>query len=168
MKPLVSFVGTSGCGKKTTLIVKVISELVSRGYKVSTIKHDAHDFQMDKEGKDTWKHKQAGAGAVLISNRNKYAIISDVEEEKSIYELVEMLPESTDIIIAEGFKQELQHKIEVFRKGYSRKLQCGEDPKLIAIATDWTESEQVQGFKLLDLNNHIEIVDFIVENIINK
>jgi len=165
MKPLVSFVGTSGCGK-TTLIVKVISELVDRGYKVSTIKHDAHDFQMDKEGKDTWKHKQAGASTVIISNKSKYAIISDVEEEKSIYELVEMLPESTDVIIAEGFKQELQCKIEVFRRGYSRKLQCGEDPKLLAIATDWEDSEQVQGFKLLDLNNHVLIVDFIVENII--
>ena len=167
MKPLVSFVGTSGCGK-TTLIVKVIRELVDRGYKVSTIKHDAHDFQMDKEGKDTWKHKQAGASTILISNKSKYAIISDVEEEKPIYELVKMLPETTDVIIAEGFKQELQHKIEVFRRGYSRQLQCGNDPKLMAIATDWKESDQVQGFTLLDLNNHVEIVDFIVEKVIKK
>jgi len=167
MKPLVSFVGTSGCGK-TTLIVKVIEELVKRGYKVSTVKHDAHDFQMDKEGKDTWKHKKAGASTVLISNKSKYAIISDVEKEKSIFELVEMLPAYTDVIIAEGFKQELQHKIEVFRRGYSRQLQCGKDPNLLAIATDWEDNEQVQGFTLLDLNNTSEIVDFIVENVIKK
>jgi len=166
MKPLVSFVGTSGCGK-TTLIVKVIEELVERGYKVSTIKHDAHDFQMDKEGKDTWKHKNAGASSILISNSKKYAMICDNDErEKSIEELAAMLPDYTDIIIAEGFKQELQKKIEVFRSGFSIKLQCGEDPNLIAIATDMPENEQVKGFKLLSLNNHRDIVDFIEEKII--
>ena len=165
MKPLVSFVGTSGCGK-TTLIEKVIRELVSRGYKVSTIKHDAHDFQMDKEGKDTWKHKQAGASAVVISNKMKYAVISDVEEEKSIFELADMLPLNTDIIIAEGFKQELQNKIEVYRSGYSTKLQCREDANLMAIATDCPDDAEVAGFKHLDLNNTNEIVDFIVANVI--
>jgi len=165
MKPLVSFVGTSGCGK-TTLIEKVISELVSRGYKVSTIKHDAHDFQMDKEGKDTWKHKRAGASAIIISNKKKYAVISDVEEEKSIYELAEMLPANTDIIIAEGFKQELQHKIEVYRNGYSTKLQCRHDSNLMAIATDCPDDSEVQGFKHLDLNNTSEIVDFIISSVI--
>lgn len=165
MKPLVSFVGTSGCGK-TTLIVKVISELVERGYKVSTVKHDAHDFQMDKEGKDTWKHKNAGASAIVISNKTKYAVISDVDEEKSIFELADMLPANTDIIIAEGFKQELQNKIEVYRSGYSTKLQCRNDKNLMAIATDCPEDPEVAGFHHLDLNNHKEIVDFIVANVI--
>lgn len=164
MKPLISFVGTSGCGK-TTLIVKVISELVSRGYKVSTIKHDAHDFQMDKEGKDTWRHKDAGASAIIISNKRKFALISDVEEEKSIFQLAEMLPENTDIIIAEGFKQELQNKIEVYRDGYSTKLQCRDDNKLLAIATDCPNDPEVKGFKLLNLNNTNEIVDFILEKL---
>jgi molybdopterin-guanine dinucleotide biosynthesis protein B len=167
MKPLISFVGTSGCGK-TTLIVKIIQELVGRGYKVSTIKHDAHDFQMDKEGKDTWKHKNAGASAVIISNRNKYAVISDVDVEKSIFELAEMLPPETDIIIAEGFKQELQNKIEVYRKGYSTKLQCRQDKNLMAIATDCPEDAQVAGFPLLDLNCPAEIADFIIRKIINR
>jgi molybdopterin-guanine dinucleotide biosynthesis protein B len=166
MKPLVSFVGTSGCGK-TTLIVKVIEELVSRGYKVSTIKHDAHDFQMDKEGKDTWKHKNAGASAILISNRQKFAMICDNDErEKSIEELAEMLPYYTDIIIAEGFKQELQKKIEVFRSGFSTKLQCADDPNLMAVATDMPENEQVKGREILDLNNHKEICDYIEDNVI--
>ncbi|ADD68438.1 molybdopterin-guanine dinucleotide biosynthesis protein B [Denitrovibrio acetiphilus DSM 12809] len=164
MKPLVSFVGTSGCGK-TTLIEKVITELVNRGYKVSTVKHDAHDFQMDKEGKDTWRHKNAGASAIIISNKNKFALISDVEEEKSIFELVAMLPENTDIVVAEGFKQELQHKIEVYRNGFSTKLQCRDDNKLMAIATDCPNDPEVQGFHLLDLNNTNEIVDFIINKL---
>jgi len=167
MKPLVSFVGTSGCGK-TTLIVKVITELVNRGYKVSTIKHDGHDFQMDKEGKDTWRHKKAGADAVIISNRNKFALISDVEKEKSIFELMEMLPENTDIIIAEGFKKELQHKIEVFRKGFSKDLQCADDSNLIAVATDMPENKQLSNRVLLDINNPSEIADFIEQNIIRS
>jgi len=164
MKPLISFVGTSGCGK-TTLIVKVISELVSRGYKVSTIKHDAHDFQMDKEGKDTWRHKDAGASAIVISNKRKFAVISDVEEEKSIFELAKMLPESTDLIIAEGFKQELQNKIEVYRDGYSTKLQCRNDDKLLAIATDCPNDPEVKGFKHLNLNDVNEVCDFIVKTL---
>lgn len=162
MKPLVSFVGTSGCGK-TTLIEKVIPLLTAKGYNVSTVKHDAHDFQMDKEGKDTWRHKKAGARAILISNKDKFAMICDVDKEKSIDELTAMLPDYTDIIIAEGFKNELQKKIEVFRSGYSTKLQCAEDENLIAVATDMPDNPQVQGRKLLDLNNPQEIADFIIE-----
>ncbi|WP_303851427.1 molybdopterin-guanine dinucleotide biosynthesis protein B [Seleniivibrio woodruffii] len=165
MKPLVSFVGTSGCGK-TTLIEKVIPLLTTKGYNVSTVKHDAHDFQMDKEGKDTWRHKKAGARAILISNKEKYAMICDVDKEKSIEELTAMLPDYTDIIIAEGFKKELQKKIEVFRSGYSTKLQCAEDENLIAVATDMPENPQVQGRVLLDLNNPQQIADFIIKNIL--
>jgi molybdopterin-guanine dinucleotide biosynthesis protein B len=158
-------VGTSGCGK-TTLIEKVIPLLTAKGYNVSTVKHDAHDFQMDKEGKDTWRHKKAGARAILISNKEKYALICDVEKEKSIEELTAMLPDYTDIIIAEGFKKELQKKIEVFRSGYSTKLQCAEDDNLIAVATDMPDNQQVQGRVLLDLNNPQEIADFIIKNIL--
>jgi molybdopterin-guanine dinucleotide biosynthesis protein B len=158
-------VGTSGCGK-TTLIEKVIPLLTEKGYNVSTVKHDAHDFQMDKEGKDTWRHKKAGARAILISNKEKYAMICDVDKEKSIEELTAMLPDYTDIIIAEGFKKELQKKIEVFRSGYSTKLQCAEDENLIAIATDMPENPQVQGRVLLDLNNPQQIADFIIQNIL--
>lgn len=157
--------GTSGCGK-TTLIEKVIPLLTEKGYNVSTVKHDAHDFQMDKEGKDTWRHKKAGARAILISNKEKYAMICDVDKEKSIEELTAMLPDYTDIIIAEGFKKELQKKIEVFRSGYSTKLQCAEDENLIAIATDMPENPQVQGRVLLDLNNPQQIADFIIKNIL--
>lgn len=157
--------GTSGCGK-TTLIEKVIPLLTEKGYNVSTVKHDAHDFQMDKEGKDTWRHKKAGARAILISNKEKYAMICDVDKEKSIEELTAMLPDYTDIIIAEGFKKELQKKIEVFRSGYSTKLQCAEDENLIAIATDMPENPQVQGRVLLDLNNPQQIADFIIQNIL--
>ena len=166
MKPLVTFVGTSGCGK-TTLIEKVIPLLTSRGYNVSTLKHDAHDFQMDKEGKDTWRHKKAGARAILISNKDKYAMICDADgREKNIDELAAMLPDYTDIIIAEGFKKELQKKIEVFRKGFSTQLQCGADPNLMAIATDMPENPQVEGKILLDLNNPQQIADFIIENLL--
>lgn len=168
MKPLVSFVGTSGCGK-TTLIEKVISVLTAKGYNVSTIKHDAHDFQMDKEGKDTWRHKKAGARAVLISNRSKYAMICDAgEKEKGIEELAQLLPDYTDIIIAEGFKKELQRKIEVFRSGFSTQLQCADDSNLLAVATDMPDNPQVEGRTTLDLNNPEEVADFIIKNILKQ
>ncbi len=165
MKPLVTFVGTSGCGK-TTLIEKVIPLITAKGYNVSTIKHDAHEFQMDKEGKDTWRHKKAGARAILISNSRQYAMICDAEKEKTVEELTSLLPDYTDVIIAEGFKKELQKKIEVFRKGFSTKLQCAEDPNLMAVATDMPDNPQVEGRILLDLNDPHQIAEFIIEEII--
>ncbi|MGE4319720.1 MAG: molybdopterin-guanine dinucleotide biosynthesis protein B [Deferribacterales bacterium] len=165
MKPLVTFVGTSGCGK-TTLIEKVIPLITAKGYNVCTIKHDAHDFQMDKEGKDTWRHKKAGARAILISNKHQYAMICDSEREKTVDELTSLLPEYTDVIIAEGFKKELQKKIEVFRKGFSTDLQCAEDPNLLAVATDMPDNPQLSGRITLDLNDPQQIADFITDKII--
>jgi molybdopterin-guanine dinucleotide biosynthesis protein B len=80
MVPIVSIVGKSGSGK-TTLLEKVIKELTHRGYTVGVLKHDAHGFEIDHEGKDSWRHKKAGASTVALSSPEKFAVIKDVLTE---------------------------------------------------------------------------------------
>ena len=96
--PVVSVVGRSGSGK-TTLIEKLVPALKARGLRVGTIKHDAHRFEIDREGKDSWRHRQAGAEAVLISSREKIALVRDVEGEWTLSELVDRYLSHLDIVV---------------------------------------------------------------------
>jgi len=86
MVPIVSIVGKSDSGK-TTLIEKLLPALTGRGYRVATVKHDVHGFEVDQEGKDSWRHKQAGAHTVVISSPNKVALIRDVERDLTLDEI---------------------------------------------------------------------------------
>lgn len=112
MIPIVSIVGHSGSGK-TTLIEQIIPILKQKGYKVGTIKHDAHKFEIDHERKDTWRMTKAGADSVAISSSNKMALIKNLKEEKSLDELTYWLFKDMDIIITEGYKAIDKPKIEV-------------------------------------------------------
>ncbi len=168
MIPVISVVGSSDCGK-TTLIENLISELSKRGYKVGTIKHDVHGFDVDKEGKDTYRHKQAGAHSVLISSPWQYALISDVDSERRLDEVVSYMPIELDIILTEGFKSANKPKIEIFRKNHSTELLCKNNPTLVAVATDDKTNKNLQDIKnLLDINNYKEIADFIEKHYIKK
>ena len=86
MIPIVSIVGKSDIGK-TTLIEKLLPELTGRGYRVATVKHDVHGFEVDREGKDSWRHKKAGAHTVVISSPQKIALIRDVEKDLTLEEV---------------------------------------------------------------------------------
>ncbi|WP_339060976.1 molybdopterin-guanine dinucleotide biosynthesis protein B [Tepidibacillus marianensis] len=112
--PIVSFVGFSGSGK-TTLLTKVILAFKEKGYRVATIKHDAHRFQMDIEGKDTWKYAQAGSDIVLINSQAKLAMIQALESPISFEEVVSHV-NNVDIIFVEGYKHESPPKILVVRR----------------------------------------------------
>lgn len=114
MVPIVSIVGHSGSGK-TTLIERIIPKLKAKGYKIGTIKHDAHHFDIDHEGKDTWRMTNSGADTVVISSKNKMAMVRILEEEKSIDEMASWLFNDVDIIITEGYKTSDKPKIEVVR-----------------------------------------------------
>lgn len=131
--PIITFVAKSGSGK-TTLLEKVICDLKTRGYKLAVVKHDAHQFDMDKPGKDTWRMAQAGADIVAISSPAKVAIIEKVEEERTLDEVIATLSK-VDIILTEGFKRSNKPKIEVFRSESHRDLLC-EPSELLAIASD--------------------------------
>lgn len=102
--PIVSFVGRSNSGK-TTLIERVIPELVLAGYRVATIKHAGHGFDLDTEGKDSWRHKRAGASAVIVVSKGSLAMFADVSSEIRVDELRDrFLDETLDLIVAEGWK----------------------------------------------------------------
>jgi molybdopterin-guanine dinucleotide biosynthesis protein B len=113
--PILSFVGRSNSGK-TTLIERVIPELVRAGYKVATVKHAGHGFDLDTEGKDSWRHKQAGASSVVIISKSSLAMFADVSDHMNVEDVRERyLDASYDLILAEGWRSEGYPKIVVVR-----------------------------------------------------
>ncbi len=113
--PILCFVGRSNSGK-TTLIERLIPQLVQAGYRVATIKHAGHGFDLDTEGKDSWRHKRAGADTVMVISKGSLAMFSDVSDEIKIEELRDrFLDHQIDLIIAEGWKSEGLPKIVVVR-----------------------------------------------------
>ena len=132
--PVVSVVGYSGSGK-TTLLEKLISKLTQRGYAVGTIKHDVHGFEMDKPGKDSWRHKKAGASATIISSPFQIGMVRDVERDHSPEELMALLPDM-DIILTEGYKKENLPKLEVFRSEVHKAPLFKGDKSLLALISD--------------------------------
>jgi len=156
----VSFVAKSGTGK-TTLLEKVIAELKERGYRVGAIKHDAHRFDIDHPGKDSYRMTAAGADTMLISSPAKLALIKQHSASPPIEELLKTYFSDVDIVITEGFKKSGLPKIEVHRAERSDTLLCrGEerDPTLLAVASDARLELDVP---LLDLNDPAGVADFV-------
>jgi len=149
--PIISIVGKSDSGK-TTLLEKLVPELTRRGYRIATIKHDVHGFEVDQEGKDSWRHKQAGAHTVVISSPNKIALIRDVEKDLNLEEIRERLIQDVDLILSEGYKRDVQPKIEVFRKEKHKKLLCTKKDNLVAIASNKKINVGIPCFNLEDMN----------------
>lgn len=113
--PILCFVGRSNSGK-TTLIERLLPELVQAGYRVATIKHAGHGFDLDTEGKDSWRHKRAGASSVMVLSKGSLAMFSDISDETKLEELRDrFLDQSMDLIIAEGWKSDGYPKIVVVR-----------------------------------------------------
>jgi molybdopterin-guanine dinucleotide biosynthesis protein B len=113
--PILCVVGRSNSGK-TTLIERVIPELVRAGYRVATVKHAGHGFDLDTEGKDSWRHKRAGASTVIVLSRGSLAMFSDVSEQIKVEEIRDRyLDHEIDLIIAEGWKSDDYPKIVVVR-----------------------------------------------------
>jgi molybdopterin-guanine dinucleotide biosynthesis protein B len=157
MIPIISIVGKSDSGK-TTLIEKLVPELTRRGYRIATVKHDVHGFEVDREGKDSWRHKQAGAHTVVISSSNKVALIRDVERDLNLEEIREKFVQDVDLILSEGYKKDVQPKIEIFRKEKHKELLCTKEDNLIAIVSDKKFRVGVSCFFLDDIRG---VADFI-------
>jgi len=158
MIPIISIVGKSDSGK-TTLIEKLVPELTRRGYRVATVKHDVHGFEVDQEGKDSWRHKKAGAHTVIISSPQKIALIRDVEKDSTLDEIRRKWVQDVDLLLSEGYKKDVQPKIEVFRKEKHKKLLCTKKDNLIAIVSNRKFNVGVPCFHLEDmkgLSNFIE------------
>ncbi|WP_201024229.1 molybdopterin-guanine dinucleotide biosynthesis protein B [Tepidibacillus decaturensis] len=161
--PIASFVGYSGSGK-TTLMAKVIHAFKQQGYRVAAIKHDAHRFEMDHEGKDTWKFAQAGSDVVLINSQEKLAMIEKVESSLS-FEAVISYVKDVDIILVEGYKHEAPSKILVVRREEDLTL-LSSLKDVIAIATSLPLDEKQ--IPIYDLDDVEGIVELIQSNILGE
>ncbi len=132
--PIVSIVGRSGSGK-TTLLEKLIRELKRRGFRVGTVKHDVHGFEMDRPGKDSWRHKQAGSVTTVISSPSRIGMVRDVDHDHSLEELRGLFG-GVDLILTEGFKREDKPKVEVLRTELHPEPLCRGDRNLVALVCD--------------------------------
>lgn len=153
--PMVGFIGKSGTGK-TTYIERIIPVLKNRGLRVAVIKHDVHDFEVDKPGKDTYRFRAAGADAVSINNDTHGAIMFSTGAHYGIRNIVPQLPR-VDLVIIEGYKSEKYPKIEIHRKGVTGPLICKERD-LLAVITDEPLDVNVPQLSFEDLEGCADIV----------
>ena len=159
MKTL-GIVGWSGSGK-TTLLVALVTTLSEHGLRVSTMKHAHHDFDVDQPGKDSYRHRQAGAVEVLIASKTRWALMHEhagAPEPSAAALHSQMSP--VDLLLIEGFKREPHPKLEIHRPSLGQPLLAPDDPSIVAVASDTT----LPGLSVpcLDLNDHRAIADYVV------
>jgi len=155
--PILSLVGSSNSGK-TTLMEKLVSGLVDKGLRIATIKHSHHQPEMDTPGKDSWRHKQAGASTSLLVGPEKMLMVSDVDETLNPQLLTARLFGDYDLVLVEGYASVPGPKIEVLRAERSNALRCDES-ELIAVATDIADLKV--SVPLLDMNDTQALIEFI-------
>ena len=132
---LVAIVAKSNTGK-TTFIEKLIPELIKLGLRVGTVKHDAHSFEIDHPGKDSWRHGQAGAHAYVISSREKLAYIARQEGEMPLADIARRFFAGFDLVVAEGYKRTAPHCVEIFRAGAGHAAPLCAPGEALALVTD--------------------------------
>lgn len=155
MPPVVSIVGRSGTGK-TTLLEKLVREMVGRGYKVATVKH-AHEAVFDTPGKDSWRHIRAGSSATALSSPGQLVLIQPRSSELTVADIERLFGEDYDIILAEGFKGGDAPKIEVHRHEAGESLSGL--TRLVAIATDEPLDTKVRQFSLDDAKGIVDLLE---------
>ena len=159
MPPVLAVIGKKNCGK-TTLIEQLIPELVSLGLRVGTIKHHQGAISMDYPGKDTWRHKQAGAHTVVLSSPSGLGVIRDTPCEIPVPELVALYFSDVDLVLAEGYKKEALPKIEIFRSTVHAEPLSDPGEDLIAIMSD---VEVARGIPRFSLTETRQLAKFLVE-----
>jgi molybdopterin-guanine dinucleotide biosynthesis protein B len=162
---VVGFAGWSGSGK-TTLIEQVIVRLKLAGQRVSVVKHAHQDFDIDQPGKDSWRHRQAGAFEVLVASERRLAKVREFElaQRPTVHQLLAELVEC-DWALVEGFKHADIPKIEVWRADNGKPAHYPDDPFVVAISTDSPDRLPAPtGLPLLDLNAPDAVVDFLLRD----
>ena len=152
--------GWSGSGK-TTLVEQIVSHLVRLGYDVATVKHAHHHFDADIPGKDSFRHRQAGARQVLVSSAQRSALFSEhgTSSEPDLPQLLQQLAPA-DLVLVEGFKKYSIEKIEIFRPSVGKPRLYPEDDLVMAVASD--EALDDCPLPVFDLSDIATIADFII------
>lgn len=157
MAKVINIIGSGSNVGKTYVMEGIIKELKSRGLSIATIKHDVHGFDIDKKGKDTYKHREAGSETVIISSKNRLAMIKELKEETELNDIIKMVLDK-DIILIEGYKKSNLRKIEVFRSGVSEKIITPKE-KIIAVASDI--NIDIDDIIIVDREDYKKLADLI-------
>jgi molybdopterin-guanine dinucleotide biosynthesis adapter protein len=163
---VVGFAGFSGSGK-TTLVERLIPALKMRGLRVSVVKHAHHTFDIDHPGKDSYRHREAGAFEVVVASNRRLALIREFEQPAhlSAHHLIAELYEGVDWVLVEGFKESNLLKIEVWRASAGKPALYPDDDFIVAIATDSAQQLPEPTLRpLLDLNDPDAVAQWLVEN----
>ncbi|MBN8777413.1 molybdopterin-guanine dinucleotide biosynthesis protein B [Thiomonas arsenitoxydans] len=163
---VVGFAGFSGSGK-TTLVEALVKRFVQQGLRVSVLKHAHHRFEFDHPGKDTWRHREAGAFEVLAASDRLITLQRRLPEPRELGapELLPMLDPAADWVFVEGFKQARLPKVEVWRASTGRPLCYPEDAQVLAIATDSPQQlARPAPAAVLDINDPAAVADWLTDN----
>ncbi|MBW4972689.1 molybdopterin-guanine dinucleotide biosynthesis protein B [Roseovarius sp. EC-HK134] len=148
---------------KTGLMERLVAEITGRGYTVSTVKHAHHTFDVDQPGKDSHRHRVAGATEVLLASRNRFALMHELREEgePTLEALLQKLS-PVDLVLVEGYKRDRHPKVEAFRAETGNPLIATDDPTIRAVASD---TALTIDRPLFDLNDTKAIADFILAEV---
>ena len=152
------FAGYSGSGK-TTLIERVLPQLIAHGLRVSVIKHTHHDFDLDRPGKDSYRHRVAGAAEVLLASGRRYAVLHELRDEPppTLEALLARLA-VCDLVLVEGYKREAMPKLEVHRAATDKPWLYPQDTNIVAVASDAPPPDAIPHLDLDDLERITELI----------
>jgi len=163
---VVGFAGYSGSGK-TTLVERLIPVLRLQGLRVSVVKHAHHRFDIDHPGKDTFRHREAGAFEVVVASNRRLALLREFEQETqlTVHQLLAELYAGVDWVLVEGFKDSDLLKIEVWRSDTDKPARYPDDPFIVALATDSPQAIPQPTLRpVLDLNDPQAVANWLVSN----
>lgn len=163
---VVGFAGYSGSGK-TTLVEHLIPALRLRGQRVSVVKHAHHSFDIDQPGKDTYRHREAGAFEVVVASDRRMALMREFEQvaPMTVHQLIAELDDRVDWILVEGFKPSDLPKVEVWRASVGKPARYGDDEFIVAIATDSPQSlPYPTELPVLDLNDPERVAHWLLQH----
>ncbi len=163
---IVGFSGYSGSGK-TTLVEQLVAALRLRGLRVSVVKHAHHSFDLDQPGKDTFRHRAAGAFEVVVASSKRLALLREFEQpgEVTVHELIAELDDGVDWVLVEGFKNSDLLKIEVWRPATGQRARYMDDDFIVAIATDAPDQLPEPTLReVMNLNEANAVADWLIAN----
>lgn len=161
--PTVSIVGRVS-SDRMNLIEKLVPRFKALGYRIAVVKHDVHGFEMDREGKTTWRYSNAGSDVVIISSSTKMALIRQTGKELSLAEIEEYVRGSVDLLITDGYLSGDKPKIEVSREPESKDILCSL-PELIAVVSEGHYNLNIPQFAMDDINS---LAEFIIDRFLVK